>query len=356
MLDVRLRNAHERQRARENALERLRSKEVKAGALLILAVVLFVFNGELMQIETEDAFKQPAILIWLCHVLMVVLLARAAPTAVPLRPSSPAIVELSVQYFICNWLFVVALPLIGVGVTNALYQGSMVFVYALSIPLLRERPTAGKTAAVLLSCCGLALLVPSGDASADGGDAAATATPARALAGWGVGLASSVSFAWFKVRFKLVLQRMGRKEAPDSAAATLRLLGLIGACHLLYLWPILLLLHVTGAEPIGPAPTLPVAAAVLLTATIAVAVNVMSQRALALTSPLFMSVGFAASIPAATLADVALRQLTLTWAAGVGMLLIISSQIAMAACADGNGVKLALHEDACDEQVYVKIT
>ena len=45
----------------------------------------------------------------------------------------------------------------------------MVFVYALSIPLLRERPTAGKTAAVLLSCCGLALLVPSGDASADGG-------------------------------------------------------------------------------------------------------------------------------------------------------------------------------------------
>ena len=39
-----------------------------------------MFNGELMQIETEDAFKQPAILIWLCHVLMVVLLARAAPT------------------------------------------------------------------------------------------------------------------------------------------------------------------------------------------------------------------------------------------------------------------------------------
>ena len=92
---------------------------------------------------------------------------------------------------------------------------------------------------------------------------------------------------------------------------------------------------------------------VLLTAAVAVAVNVLSQRALALTSPLFMSVGFAASIPAATLTDVVFRQVALTRAAGAGMLLILLSQLLMAACADRAGDvagSIARFDDARDAQ------
>ena len=69
---------------------------------------------------------------------------------------------------------------------------------------------------------------------------------------------------------------------------------------------------------------------VLLTAIIALVVNVLSTWSLALSSPLFMSVGFAFSIPLALLADMALRGAQMDLSSLAGMLCVLSSVILMA--------------------------
>ena len=371
------------------------------------AVLGFVLNSELMQSETAAAsFTKPAALIWLCHAVMAALLlapdvaaAPPTPAAARLTARSAPIVEISLEYFVCNWLFVMALPLVGVSVTNAIYQGGLLFVYALSILMLGERATAAKTIAVAISCAGLLLLVPAAASTgkaqpppapmpAGGGYQGAMQQPAAAAelearsrrGGSALALLASFAYALFKVRFKQLLRQMddasaasraaaGEDErcgaAPpgspaaasraaggggggggggeESAASTLRLLGLVGRCTLAYLWPILLLLHASGLESLGfaaaaaegggrtLAATLGAAAVLALTAAIALGVNVLSSRALALTSPLFMSLGLSLSIPAASAADFLLRGVRLAPASVAGSLLVLLSIFLMAA-------------------------
>lgn len=326
--------------------------------MLVLSVFGYVLNSELMLGETAAAFHEPAALIWICHAAMTTLLLfgeKGGPSPAQagggvISAAAPRVLELAIEYMACNWLFVVALPLIGVGVTNAIFQGGIVFVYALSVVLLGEPLAWSKSGAVAITCVGLLLLVPPApsarpsallapEAGVDGAGALPQANGTTRwgsrLTGWVVAVNASFISALFKVRFKQLLHLLThRADVDDDAAAagTFWLLGLIGKSTLIYLWPLLILLHATGVERIGnPSQANPRTAAVLvLTAMLAVGVNVLSTWAMGLTSPLFMSLAFAMSIPAASLTDALLQGVQVPPRAVAGGVLVLLSTAMMA--------------------------
>jgi len=322
--------------------------------MLALSVILFVSNGELMELQASESYQKPAMLIWLCHTIMAVLLLVPYPMNLPgLLASqwvgSPAILELSVEYFMCNYLFVSALPYVGLATTNTVYQGSIVFVYVLSVHYLGETASSRKSQAVALCVLGLLCLVlGSGPPGRPPGANSSSST--NPFLGAFIAILASFIFAVFKVRCKQMLQPArpipSTPEPPSSegepiedlppaaeshsSSSTLRLLGLLGGCHALFLWPILAGLHLAGTEALEAPSTPSSCLMVLLTAIIALVVNVLSTWSLALSSPLFMSVGFAFSIPLALLADMALRGAQMDLSSLAGMLCVLSSVILMA--------------------------
>jgi len=298
-------------------------------------VLLFVLNGELMEDQAAASYQKPAALIWLCHSIMFTLLGFPAAkldskrVLSRLTMHSPVVIELALEYFVCNYLFVCALPAVGLAETNAVYQAGIAFVYVLSVPLLGEQFSIKKSLAVGGSIIGFVLLLPAASSRQPKQVAPEETTELHSKAlGWGAAICASAICALYKVRCKQALTDPGANS--NGAASALRLLGLLGGSTLFYLWPVLLLLHVGNIEPLEPPSNIYVAAMLMLIAVLAVAVNLLSTWSLALSSPLFMSLGFAFSIPIALLADVVLRDASLSGNKCAGMLCILCSLVVMA--------------------------
>ena len=310
-------------------------RPLTACACILAAVALFVLNSELMQ--AESAAVPPFFMIWLCHsgqALFVPLApatppptaASAAPTAL-LRPVSRAAFALSVGTMTCNYLFVLALGMASVTVVNAIYMGSIGPTYLLSIALLGERPRAPKQLAVAVVLVGIGLMAADGPPEGGEGGAVGGAV-GSSRAGVAVAVLSSMVAACQKVLFKRLV---GEAASP---AETLRVLGCIGLCHLLCLWPGMLLLHVTRLEPFS-LPAAGDARGLCVTVALALCVNLLSTHALFLTGPVFSSAGFALTIPASALADAALHDGKITTTQLGGMCSILVGFVAMACMSDG---------------------
>ena len=309
-----------------------------AAVLLLAAVLLFVLNGELMEDEAAASYQKPAALIWFCHSIMFALLAYPSSQLDSKRALSKLtvhslpMVELALEYFVCNYLFVCALPAVGLAQTNAVYQAGIAFVYILSVPLLGEPVSRRKSLAVGMSIVGFVFLLPQASTGEPNEAPAPEAQIHHVVLGWVSAIAASAIFALYKVRCKQILS--DPTELPDTTSgSSIRLLGLLGGSTMLYLWPLLVLLHFSGLEPFEFPSTAHVAAMLTLIAVLAVAVNLLSTWSLALSSPLFISVGFAFSIPIALLADVLLRGSSLSWMECGGMLCILCSLVMMAVVA-----------------------
>ena len=278
-----------------------------ASVCLLLSVALFVANSELMQAEAAAAVP-PFFMIWLCHSAMASFLLLTAGRAgiTKLRALSRAAFALSCGTMLANYIFVVALRMASVTVVNAIYMGSVGPTYLLSVALLDEQPSRPKQLAVCLVLGGIALMASGPDPSSDtsGGPPIGSRSVGVALA-----VVSSVTVAVYKVLFKHIVGDV------TTTVETLRVLGAMGLCHLICLWPGVILLHVTGLEVL-PLPTaLPTAATASLwqvrglgaNVVLALAVNLLSTHAMNLTTPVFTGAGMALSIPASVVADVVLH-------------------------------------------------
>ena len=73
--------------------------------------------------------------------------------------------------------------------------------------------------------------------------------------------------------------------------------------HLLLLWPGMLLLSVTGLEPLQLPSAAGAEFSLAMNVLCALCVNLLTNWAMALTNPVLSSAGFALTIPAAALAD-----------------------------------------------------
>lgn len=209
-----------------------------ASVCLLLAVVFFVANSELMQAEAETAVP-PFFMIWLCHSAMASFLlptlGRPAGGRATLRALSRAAIVLSVGTMMANYLFVLALRMASVTVVNAIYMGSVGPTYILSVALLGERPGRQKQLAVCLVLFGIALMAV-GEQQESAGPAVvvsnATASAAVLLqkrpadgqhsVGVAIAIISSLTFAAYKVLFKHIVGDV------SSSMDTLRVLGAVG--------------------------------------------------------------------------------------------------------------------------------
>lgn len=210
-----------------------------ASVCLILSVVFFVINSELMQAEAEMAVP-PFFMIWLCHssmaLFLLLTLGKPAGSRVALRALSRATIALSIGTMVANYLFVVALRMASVTVVNAIYMGNVGPTYILSVALLGERPGRQKKLGVCLVLFGIALMAvgeqqyapdPAAVTSSNGNASAAVLSqngPAGSQHGMGVVVAilSSTIFAVYKVLFKRVVGDL------SSTMDTLRVLGAVG--------------------------------------------------------------------------------------------------------------------------------
>lgn len=209
-----------------------------ASVCLLLSVVFFVANSELMQAEAEMSVP-PFFMIWLCHSAMATFLlptiGRPAGSRVTLRAMSRAAIALSIGTMTANYLFVLALRMASVTVVNAIYMGNVGPTYILSVALLGERSGRQKQLAVGLVLLGIALMAvgehddvsgPGIGASNDTVSAAALVSQGAANGQHGAGVAiavvSSVTFAVYKVLFKHIVGDI------SSTMDTMRVLGAVG--------------------------------------------------------------------------------------------------------------------------------
>ena len=163
------------------------------------------------------------------------------------------------------YLWFVSLHLTLVSVNNCLFQSSAVFVFALSVPLLKERVTLLKAGAVVASIVGIALVIAFSPTSRGGsGPSGAVGHLYRAFDGSGEPVAadtvvdtwqgylllggSVLLFAAYEVGIKVTLQGDGA-HSHGAVDDSLGLLGLVGVWTTLLFWPGVLMEAAFGSSP-----------------------------------------------------------------------------------------------------------
>eukprot|EP00966_Prymnesium_polylepis_P328712 7384486-Prymnesium_polylepis.1 len=190
-------------------------------ALVLVAVVLWVFNAEMLQRTYTPSWDKPycaGLMLkgsWSIMMLMWLLASRwqrmfedEITFRKPLKVSRSTVllslgVMLLVQAASVTWI--ASLPRTPVSANTAIYQINPLLVYAFSIPLLGERVSKYKLAAVVLAVCGVWLVAMGRQDETDGADAGvAAAEDASRHDSWGYVLVtvSTTIFSLKEVLFK----------------------------------------------------------------------------------------------------------------------------------------------------------
>ncbi|KAL3278978.1 hypothetical protein HHI36_016495 [Cryptolaemus montrouzieri] len=201
-----------------------------------------------------------------------------------------------------NYMYMLSLRILLATDVMALFATNVSFVYLLSWVILHEQFVGIRIMAVIICDTGVALL-----AYMDG----ITGTPTLS----GVVLASSAAAgsAVYKVLFKKVIV-----DATYSQVALFN--SLIGVLNAVFLWPLSLLLFVTGVESFQY-DHLPWAA-LLCTGCFSLVANLLGNFSEAITYDLFITLGFITSVPVSAALDVVLYGATFEGMKLAGMILI----------------------------------
>lgn len=134
-------------------------------------------------------------------------------------------------------------------------------------------------------------------------------------------LLSAVFFAAYTIMFKI-------KVGQESRIDMMLFFGLLGLCVVVFLWPVGLILHLTGAEPFE----LPTDGRAVLGIAINMFVTVVADFiyviAMLKTTPLVVTVGLSLTIPVAVAGDFMLGR-TVTLMSLLGAFLVLGSFIAL---------------------------
>lgn len=284
-------------------------------SILGVMLVIYIANGELMRAEAIDEVA-PFMLIWFAHSMGCVLLplltlydrcitvavrkpaAEAVrPAVVPWRSLGATALALAPLYALLNWLLVRSYAANAMAFTNTVFASNSCFTFAFAAPILKVRPTPMKMCAALLSLFGVASL---SWASPGRGSSSSSSSGGAALA-----LSAAMMDALYKVlmmRYVAMAGAPGSGGGAPSPRTVLRYVGLLGAVHLVALWPLFVLLDWLHIEAFAlpSASTLAVLCVIgagsLLVATLAVW---LLMRA----GPIYISVGMSLAIPLGYAAD-----------------------------------------------------
>lgn len=262
-----------------------------------------------------------------------------------------AIVSFSSAY---SWYY--SLARTNIPANTAIYQSACVWVFILSIFLLKERITVLKILAVIISVVGVVLVAVfsnTGSCSKDMTELnnstsintsaviyysgennmlghihrGSSCTEKSTFPGYIALFFSVISYAVFEVSYN----KWGTQEHdPASVQNSIRVLGYIGLHTLIWLWPCFIILHFTGIERFE-FPPYDIFILLLWNAYLDIFFNAGLLICIALSSALFASVGTILVIPVAILVDWMLQGFLLKTGAAIGVAIIIMGFIAFIA-------------------------
>ena len=203
------------------------------------------------------------------------------------------------------------------------------FTLALGAVVRVEVFTRAKLLALVASLLGVALVVMQ-DTHGVRSDAVDDPTPLQSsgkhgtiwdvLLGDALALVGAMLYGAYTVFLKL---RVGHEDRVSMPL----FFGFVGLFNLVFLWPILVILDLTGAEPFALPDTRDVWVVVVVNATITFVSDYLWVWAMLLTSPLVVTVGISMSIPLALVGDHFLYHYTGSWVFLLGATLVFASFI-----------------------------
>ena len=213
------------------------------------------------------------------------------PAAAPPPPPLYVAARLGALWFCLNLTFNLGLELTSVTVVTLLSSTSGLMTLVLSAARLGERLTAVKVAAVCLSFAGVAMVVLPRARSNPRAHGESHDAPGAALA-----LGSAALYAAYAVQLK--------RWVPDESSLPMPyLFGLMGLSNSALMWPLFIILHLSGLERFAW-PSKVAALEMALTALLGTVLsNMLLARAMLLASPVVATVGLSLSIPFAMASD-----------------------------------------------------
>jgi len=202
-----------------------------------------------------------------------------------------------------------SIPLTTIGVNTAIYQSSCIFIYIFSIILLKEKITLGKILSVIICVVGVVLVTVFGQNS--------TGTQQNTVVGFIWVLASTLVYSLAETLYGKLIHTQ-----DVSWHFSFLFLGMMGSITVLFLWPIVVIVHYTKVE-VWEFPSLFVLGYYVLYAFLDTIFNVGFFIGIHLTSPLFMAVGTLLTIPLSVVVDKLWHNINLPWTSYVGMVLVI---------------------------------
>jgi solute carrier family 35 protein F5 len=185
-----------------------------------------------------------------------------------------------------------------VAANTAIYMSLPAFIFVLSVPVLRERPTVLKVLAVFVQVGGVCIVAVSKDPCAQGHPNSTDSSNSSHILGvstkthcgqpgtplgYVLLLISVLTYALFEILYK---KFASFKDDPASIPNSFRMIGLIGIHCLVYSWPLVIIAHFSGLQPFQW-PTLLEFKYILMTSVLDFILNVSLILVVSLTSPLF---------------------------------------------------------------------
>lgn len=250
----------------------------------------------------------------------------AGDTAAPLTAAETAKLGciFSILWFAANYFGNCSLSYTNVASFTIISSLSGFFTLALGAAVNVEAFTRAKLLALIASLVGVALVVlhdtKAADGKADNDKPAKSIQIVDVLIGDALALIGAMLYGVYTVFLKL---RVGHEDRVSMPL----FFGFVGVFNLLFLWPVLLLLHVTELEPFALPASRDVWIVVLVNASITFVSDYLWVWAMLLTSPLIVTVGISMSIPLALAGDHVLYHYTGSWLFLLGALLVFASFI-----------------------------
>ncbi|KAG9301565.1 hypothetical protein G9A89_003200 [Geosiphon pyriformis] len=245
-------------------------------------------------------------------------------------------ISLIFALFLClpAYFWYIAVNLTSMANLTAIYNTGCFFAYLFSILILGEPVKGIKILAVALSIAGVALM-SYWDVKHEGNDSATD----KALVGENgstsadlknlfphisvIGNIIACLAAAFSGLYEIIYKKYASPEIPSILFVN-TVTGLIGICTFLFLWIPIPLLHLTGIEPFE-LPDLKTFGYILLIALSGIAFNASFMLVIAITSPLFASVGIMLTIPIVAVVDLLITRIPLKGSTIIGSLGILIS-------------------------------
>ncbi|KAJ3477197.1 hypothetical protein NLI96_g10630 [Meripilus lineatus] len=213
-------------------------------------------------------------------------------------------------WFVANWALNTSLGYTSVASATILSSMSGFFTLGIGRLFRVETLTLVKIAAVATSFGGV-LLVSLSDSS-QGGNKPIPPSPSTFLRDsntvapiWGdvLSLLSALCYAFYVILLKVQIKEESRIDVQ-------LFFGFVGLFNMVGIWPIGLILHLTGIEPFGLPQTGKATAAILINMAITLSSDYIYVLAMLKTTPLVVTVGLSLTMPLAVVGDFILHKPT----------------------------------------------